>query len=109
MSSDNLLKSTSEAILVVLRDEWAEMLGQARMEDGPELAQIAQDAAKYAIKLASGHPEAASDLAYVKASALLLASKIQLREKERLEQLLLKIATIAAKLAAQILLKIPVA
>lgn len=109
MASDSLLGATSEAILVVLRDEWAEMLGQARMEDGPELAQIAQDAAKYAIKLASGHPEAAGDLAYVKASALLLASKVQLREKERVEQLLMKIAVIAARLAGQLLLKIPVA
>ena len=97
-----------EAILGILQEEWRDLLGDVREQDAPALLAVAHGAATYGAKLAAGDPEAARDLAYVKANALLLTATVALREKERVEALFLKIADVAARLLGEFILKIPV-
>lgn len=103
------LSKAKEALLTVLGEHYKESVGHIRDEDGPMLAEIAQAAAMYAVKRAAGDEGAAKDLEHCAVQAKLLAAKVLVREQKDIRDTLLAVVKIGGEIAAQLLLRIPVA
>lgn len=100
-----ILEAAKATILEVLEADLKAQVNQITSEDAQSLVLIADDAARYAVRLAAGDEGAAQLLAHCKVQAQLLASRVWMREQKQIQETLEKIITVVTQTVTSLLLK----